>query len=164
MAPRIKRFSEELVKDAESLIVSDPASVREGVEVFAAVEAILEDPRTLTVYVVDKKYRLKGILVINDLLKVSAIQMTPKKKKTMINIFKYMSLLYSETVNDIMRKPVSIRMDDKIINALQLMEKHNLIDLPVVDGNNKLIGELSGLEILTVLREKINCGELEKLK
>ena len=164
MAPNVKKFSEELVKDTESLIVSDPASVREGVEVFAAVEAVLEDPRTQTVYVVNKKYRLQGILTINDLLKVSAIQMTPKKKKTMINIFKYMSLLYSETVNDIMRKPVSVRMDDKIIHALQLMEKYNLIDLPVVDGNNKLIGELSGLEILTVLREKINCGELDKLK
>ena len=164
MTAHIKRFSEELVKDAESLIVNDPISVREGVEVFAAVEAILKDPRTQTVYVVDKKYRLKGILNINDLLKVSSVQMAPRKKKKMWNFFKYMSLLYSETVNDIMRKPVSVRMDDKVIDALQLMERNNLMDLPVVDGNDKLIGELNGMEILTVLHEKIKSGELEKLK
>jgi CBS domain-containing protein len=163
MADDCREFSEELVRDAHSLIVNDPAHVELGSKVYAAVNEILRDPRTETVYIVDEQDHLKGIITVSDLLKVSSIQVGAYKRKKFMNIFNYMSLLYSETVEDIMRKPISIRGDQKLINALQLMEEHKLSDLPVVDKNNRLIGELNGLEILTVIKDKIDSGDIDKL-
>ncbi|UCH88394.1 MAG: CBS domain-containing protein [Thermoplasmata archaeon] len=163
MSKETKPFSDELVKDATSLIVNDPAIVTLGSKVFSAVEAILRDPRTKTVYVVDEKKKLVGIITVSDLLKISCIQIGGIKRPRLLGFFKYMSLLYSETVEDIMRTPISTRDDEKLIHALQLMEKNNLSALPVVDKNNTIVGELNGLEILTVIYDKIECGELEKL-
>jgi CBS domain-containing protein len=158
-----KPFAEELVKDAKRLIVNNPATVNMGAQVYSAVEEILKDPRTETVYVIDETRRLVGIITVNDLLKVSCIQLSAYKKTNLFNFFKYMSLLYSEHVEDIMRKPISIRNKEKLISALGIMEKNNLSDLPVVDENNVIIGELNGLEILAVMRDKIKSGELDKL-
>jgi Mg/Co/Ni transporter MgtE len=164
MSEEGKKFSEELVKDAEKLIVSDPASVETGTDVFTAVEAVLKEPRTKSVYVLDERQKLIGLITVHELLKVSSIQVGAHKRKRFLGFFKYMNLLYSETVDEVMRNPCSVRMDDKLIHALQLMEEFSLLDIPVVDGNDRLIGELSGLEVLTVLRDKIKSGEIEKLK
>lgn len=155
MPHRIKEFAKEQVKDAESLIVSDPTEVKLGTQVIDAVDAILKDPRTQTVYVVDEDGLLEGLVTVHELLKVSSIQVGATKKKSILKFFKYMTLIYSETVDDIMRRPLSVKMNDTLIHALQLMEENNLFDLPVVDEDNRLIGELSGLEILTVLRDKL---------
>lgn len=163
MAKPGKPFNEELVKDAKRLIVNNPATVVLGTKVFAAVEEILKDPRTETVYVIDETRKLKGIITVSDLLKVSCIQMGAPRRTSVWNFFKYMSLLYSEHVEDIMRKPISVRNTEKLLTALNLMEKHNLADLPVVDENNTIVGELNGLEILAVIRTKIKSGELDKL-
>jgi len=47
-----------------------------------------------------------------------------------------------------MVKPVTVSEDDRLLNALEKMMKHGLEDLPVVDENGTLIGELNGFEIL----------------
>jgi Mg/Co/Ni transporter MgtE len=164
MAEEMKHLSEELVSDAESLIVNEPAKVRLGSKVIDAVDSILEDPRTQTVYVVDMYDKLKGTITVNDLLKVSAIQVGAYRKFKILNFFTYMSLLYSEVVDDIMREPISVKNDDKFLKALQIMEENDLADLPVVDKNNILIGELNGLEMLTLIQMKIKSGDLDKLK
>ena len=158
-----KPFSEELVKDAKRLIVNNPATVQMGAQVFLAVEEILKDPRTETVYVVDETRKLRGIITVSDLLKVSCIQVGAQKKSKFLNFFKYMGLLYSENVEDIMRKPISVKNTEKLMTALSIMEEKELSDLPVVDNNNEIIGELNGLEILAVMRDKIKSGELDKL-
>jgi CBS domain-containing protein len=159
----IKPISEELVKDAQYLIVCDPAKVKLGSKVFAAVEEVLRDPRTETVYVVDDNDKLKGIISVRDLLKVSSVQIGSQKRIKLLNFFKYMNILYSETVEDIMQKPVTVRNETKLLDALLLMEKNDMSDLPVIDSNNVIIGELNGLELLTVIHKKIKSGELEKL-
>jgi len=163
MTQKSKPFSEELVRDAENLIVNEPSTVRSGARVIEAVEAMVKDPRTETVYVVDLYNRLKGIITVNDLLKVSSIQMGATKRTRMLNFFSYMGLLYSETVDDIMRKPVTIGEDDKLIDALNIMESKELTDLPVVDKNNILVAELNGLEMLTVILNKIKTGDFENI-
>jgi Mg/Co/Ni transporter MgtE len=164
MADEIKHLREELVRDAETLIVCDPATVQLGSKVIDAVDSILKDPRTQTVYVVDMYNKLMGTITVNDLLKISAIQVGAYRKFKVLNFFTYMSLLYSEIVDEIMRKPIAVRKEDKFLKALQIMEENDLADLPVIDDSGELIGELNGLEMLTLIQGKINNGELDKLK
>ncbi len=46
------------------------------------------------------------------------------------------------------KSPVKLTKQDKVLDALKLMVQTNLNNLPVVDENNVLIGELDGIEIL----------------
>ena len=101
--------------------------------------------------------------MLADLLKVSSIQMGAHKKFAMLNFFKYMNLVYSEHVEDIMRKTNTVKKTDKLMKALKVMESKGLSDLPIVDKNNMIIGELNGLEILTVIHKKIKSGEIDEL-
>lgn len=163
MSDEVKPLSEEIVRDVHLLIVNQPATVKMGAKVIEAVEAVLKDPRTSTVYVVDMYGVLKGIITVNDLLRVSSIQVGAAKKSSMLNFFRYMHLAYSEHVEDIMRKPLYIREDEKLLKGLQIIEDNDLTDLPVVDRNNVVVGELNGLEILTVIYDKIKSDDVDKL-
>jgi CBS domain-containing protein len=106
---------------------------------------------------------LKGIITVNDLLRVLSVQVGATSKLAMLNFFKYMNLAYSENVEDIMRRPMSIREDEKLMKGLKLIEENDLTDLPVVDKDNVVVGELNGLEILTLINNKIKSGDADKL-
>jgi CBS domain-containing protein len=163
MTEECKPLSEEIVKDVHLLIINQPATVKMGSKVIEAVEAVLKDPRTSTVYVVDMYGVLKGIITVNDLLRVLSVQVGATSKLAMLNFFKYMNLAYSENVEDIMRRPMSIREDEKLMKGLKLIEENDLTDLPVVDKDNVVVGELNGLEILTLINNKIKSGDADKL-
>jgi CBS domain-containing protein len=51
-------------------------------------------------------------------------------------------------IGEIMQKPVSVRESELLSAAIKKMVKNGLMDLPVVDDHNRLIGELNGHEII----------------
>ena len=50
-------------------------------------------------------------------------------------------------------KVPSVKRSDKLTKALQIMVEDHFTDLPVVDDDGKLIGELNSFEIFTKGRE-----------
>jgi len=158
-----KPLSKELISEIHTLIVNNPATVQTGSKILDAVESMLDDPRTHAVYVVDEDEKVIGIITLSDLIGVTSVQTGAVAKKKMFSFWNYSKLLYCETVDDIMRKPVTMRLDDTIISALRVIEEHNLFALPLVDDKGRLIGELNGLEILMEIHEKITSGEARKI-
>ncbi len=51
--------------------------------------------------------------------------------------------------------PITVTPDDLIIDAVDLFIEHRFGALPVVDGAGKLVGILSSLDMLRVLRERL---------
>lgn len=51
------------------------------------------------------------------------------------------------TVQEMMAPPISIEVDCKLMRAVSLFSKHDVIDLPVVDSENKLVGIVSRVDV-----------------
>ena len=80
---------------------------------------------------ITEKGKLIGILTDGDL------------RRRILEIQKPISsLLVDDAIVHAIRKPVSIGIQKNIRNAVKVMEKNLIWDLPVVDANNKLCGLL----------------------
>lgn len=50
-------------------------------------------------------------------------------------------------VRQVMEEPVSVREDSGLLRAFAFIHKHHLLDLPVVDRDNRLVGLASRVDI-----------------
>jgi len=111
------------------------------------VDRVLADPRTRSAYVVDDKNKLVGMIGLTQML--AAVQGSLslfEKGRQKSAAKKRVPLPFS--VEEYMVKPVTVTEDDRLLGALDKMMRHGLEDLPVVDENDALVGELNGFEIL----------------
>src|SRR4030042_1017072 len=150
-AGMFERMADELsfryVKDAYRLIVSDPIVVSRGMGLHDVVDRVLADPRTRSAYVVDDKNRLVGMIGLTQMLAAvqGSLSLFEKGRQKQVTK-KRVPLPFS--VEEYMVKPVTVTEDDRLLSALDKMMRYGLEDLPVVDENDALGGELNGFEIL----------------
>jgi len=152
-------FSFRYVRDAFRLIVTEPIIVTRGMGLRDVVDKVLEDPRTRSAYVVDSKHRVIGMIALKEMLEAiegslslfenvrPPARLRPRRKVTPFSVEAHMF------------KPVTVMEDDRIIDALEKMIEHGQEDLPVVDENGVLIGELNGFEILLLGSEVMRRQE-----
>jgi CBS domain-containing protein len=149
-AGMFERIADELsyryVRDAYRLIVTNPIIVTKGMALHEVVDRVLADPRTRSAYVVDEKGRLVGAIGLTQMLAAIQGSLSLFEKGRQQTRTKKVPLPFS--VEEYMVRPVTVTEDDRLLSALEKMMKHGLEDLPVVDDNNALIGELNGFEIL----------------
>ncbi|MEM0343839.1 MAG: CBS domain-containing protein [Thermoplasmata archaeon] len=149
-AGMFERVADELsfryVRDAYRLIVTEPIVVTKTMGLYEVVDRVLADPRTRSAYVVDERRRLVGMIGLMQMLAAiqGSLSLFDKGRTQPRN--KRVPLPFS--VEEYMIKPVTVSEDDRLLSALEKMMKNGLEDLPVVDENGTLIGELNGFEIL----------------
>ena len=81
--------------------------------------------------IVDRNNKLLGIFTDGDL------------RRKLLNVQKpWSSLLSDDTIKYSTKKPLTIRVNSTVNNALKIMEKKGILDLPVLDNKDKLIGIL----------------------
>lgn len=90
--------------------------------------------KVYTIYIVDDEQHLKGILSLKSLLFASP--KTPIK-----DIYKERDLHIAKT-------------HDSSQEVVSLMEKYDLVSLPVVDRQNKLVGRITIDDVVDVIREE----------
>lgn len=153
-----ERMADELsfryVRDAYRMIVTEPIAVAKGMGLHEVVDRVLADPRTRSAYVVDEKGKLIGMIGLEQMLQAvhGSLSLFEKNHQQQTRS-KRAPLPFS--VEEYMVKPVTVSEDDRLLDALDKMMKHGLEDLPVIDENNVLIGELNGFEILLLGSEVI---------
>ena len=54
----------------------------------------------------------------------------------------------NDKVTEVMTKPIKVLQNEMIVNVTKLMVEHHLNDLPIVNDEDRLVGELNGLDIL----------------
>lgn len=110
-------------------------TVREDATLGACYEAILAAPRRAgAAAVVDKSGKLVGIITHGDFFR----------------LFKTPTRLADGPVADVMtRNPKRIRQDQRVNDALQLMRKHAIDELPVVDESDRLVGLIDIQDLLS---------------
>ena len=146
-------FRDLVVEDVHEIMIGKPAVVKEDDQLKDAVEALTKNLISRKVYVVDGEGKLKGVITIETLLKQVGYRVGVRETG-MISFFKFLSGIFKENVTEFMEKPVTVTNRDKVLDALRLMVEHHLNDLPVIDDNDRIVGELNSLEIL-IQTEKI---------
>jgi len=151
-AGMFERMADELsfryVRDAFRLVVTDPIIVTRQMNLHDVVDRVLADPRTRSAYVVDDRRRLLGMIGLEQMLTAieSSLSLFDKERPSVIRGGKRGVLPFS--VEEYMVNPVTVYQDDKLITALRKMIDNSMEDLPVVDDDGVLLGELNGFEIL----------------
>jgi len=149
-AGMFERMADELsfryVRDAFRLVVTDPIIVTPKMILHEVVDRVLADPRTRSAYVVDNRRHLLGMIGLEQMLMAIESSLSLFDKGRSAARGKRGVLPFS--VEEYMVKPVTIYQDDKLITALEKMIDNNMEDLPVVDDDDILVGELNGFEIL----------------
>jgi CBS domain-containing protein len=147
-----KDVREQNVDDMYNLVVGEPATVMKGDLLKKAVDAMVNKPLSQSVYVIDKKGTLLGVIAMDGLLKQVGYRIGARKTG-FISFIHLMSDLLKDDVEQFMEKPVIIKKEMLLKEALKLMVEKKLNNLPVVDDKGILIGELNGLEILVAARK-----------
>ncbi len=152
-------FSFRYVRDAFRLIVTEPIIVTRGMGLRDVVDKVLEDPRTRSAYVVDSKHRVIGMIALKEMLEAIEGSLSLFENVRPPARLRQRRKVMPFSVEAHMFKPVTVMEDDRIIDALEKMIEHGQEDLPVVDENGVLIGELNGFEILLLGSEVMRRQE-----
>jgi CBS domain-containing protein len=123
------------------------ASVLKDATLREAVEVMVEDSETRKVYVLDDQQRLVGTITLETLLRHAGYRLGVRKVG-MTSFLRMLAEISDDKVTDVMNKPTKVLQDEMIVNVTRLMVENHLNDLPIVDAENKLVGELNGLDIL----------------
>lgn len=148
------------VGDISSLYDIEPSKVRRGDPAWKMVAALITRPRGRNVYVIDDQGTLVGTISFRDIIRVTNARLGARRKGV-VGIIQYLRDIFREDVDSLMRRPVWVNTYTNLLEALQKMEELKMNDMPIVDDDKKLVGELSGMEILRFAYEDIKRGDEE---
>ncbi len=133
-----------LVRD---LMTPDPQTVIPGTPVKEAISR-LADLGITSLPVVDAKRRLCGIVSEADLIR----DLVPRDPRAQERPVEMVSLFAPGTVEEVYtRSAVSVRIDDDVATAVDLMSAFSAKSLPVLDLDGRLVGMLSRSDIVRLL-------------
>ena len=139
----------------EQIMTRNISTVAPEASLAEVVEKLLDKPYT-ALPVVDRTGRLVGIVSDTDLLERGGMEVSvslkkaldPEVARTLVTRLRQSTRTVSEVMT---AEPTTIGAQAYLSEAARLMAKRSLKRLPVVDGNNHLVGVVSRLDILKVL-------------
>lgn len=141
-------FKKKYVKDIRSLIVENPAVISMNDNLDNLLAEILNDVRTRHVYVVDDNNKLVGSVRLNSLLGYlfPNVNISNNISSFMYNVN---NSLEKDTAKDMMNKnPFFVYDDTKVIDMVKIMKNEKINELPVVNTEKQIIGEINLLEVI----------------
>lgn len=145
-------------KIVKELMIEKFVRVNEADRIYEAVAKIAEDRETLLACVVDKENRLKGLITPKELLKAVEVREYGVIKHPFFEGPEVLHLLTSRYARDIMSAPISVKADDEIEKAINIMLDKGFYEVPVVDGEGRVIGEINYFAIITSSIEHLKKG------
>ncbi len=146
----------KLVRDVRNLVTITPSTVHEEEPLLSVAEKIVSEPKTQSVYVVDDDGKLKGIIPVMELIQYLYFSDIPQE----YILYRFPVILSSQArARDIMLPPVYVRDEDKLSEALIHVFKNNLRELPVVDEDMHVIGDLNILELIIAWIESVKNAD-----
>jgi CBS domain-containing protein len=147
------RLADLMVRDIRHLLVEDPATTSPNASLLEVMEEMKKDLRTRHVYVLDESGRLLGTVrmgaVVQSLFPFDALVEldTPLYEA-------YVPRLGVKTAVDLMHKPpVRVTEETSLGDMARLLIREAINELPVVDENERLIGQVNVYETLKAYLE-----------
>jgi len=147
-----KSFSDLLVEDVYELVVKNPSALPSGSKLRQVFDEFLNNPVSRKVYILNEEGKLLGAVNTETLLRLLGYRVGVREFANW-SLWRLMRDMLKEGVEGVQIKVPTLKRSDKLTKALQIMVEDHLTDLPVVDDDGKLIGELNSFEIFTKGRE-----------
>lgn len=141
------------VKDFLDSCGEEASTVRWGEPISKMIESLVEHPASRAVYVLDEDDKLLGMISFRDIIRQTNARLGVRGRGVSGSL-QYLREAHKDRVEEIMRQAVTLKPSTPLSDALQKMEDFRMNNLPVVDEDGKLVGELSGLKIL----HPVFCG------
>ncbi|MDP6670575.1 MAG: CBS domain-containing protein [archaeon] len=113
--------------------------VRESDSMEKVIKVLFKNKATRTVFVVDKKGNLRGVISLKEIFKIIG--------KDQQSLFSFMKKPKEFTARDVMASPTVVHLEDDLEDALTVAIKFKMQDIPVCK-KGKLIGELDCFELI----------------
>lgn len=152
MAETDKRFSETLVNDVFDLIVKGATTVSVEDTMSDVIEGMLGNPVSRKVYVVDGQGKLLGMVNTDTVLRLIGYR-TGVRELGALSFYRFLRDMFKEKVGTLMSPTRAVTKENSLKDALDIMIRDHVNDLPVVDGEGRIIGELVSLELFLKGRE-----------
>ena len=136
-------------KKVSELMTQKFVPVQEEEQIYRVVEKIIEDPETMLACVLDREGRLLGTIRPRELLKAVEMHEFGRVRYPFFDGREALHLLTSRYARDIMSAPISVRPDDEVEKVIGLMLEGGFYEIPVVDEQGKVLGEINYFSILT---------------
>ncbi|GAE33307.1 CBS domain-containing protein [Halalkalibacter akibai] len=139
--PIVADFYQKITKQASTVLQHDLIDV-------VRTKMSERDPIYRSVYVVDQNNKLLGIITLREILKVLAIRKGVSGNRSLSRgkLLDYIS--QGTPAGDVMKAPISVRKTNTLEEALELMVRHDIEEIPVVDAQGKVIGDLNAFELV----------------
>lgn len=138
------------IKDMRMLVTPYSGFVNKQASLNDIAKMFIADPSLKSVYVVDDKQKLVGRVTLKTLIKHEFINLIPSS----FEYFDALEFIGNKSAQELMTAPVYVKDDDTLKTAFVKMYENDLEELPVVDDDLRLIGNIDLIELLTILIEK----------
>lgn len=138
------------IKNMRMLVTPYSGFVDKKASLDDIAKMMIANPILKSIYVVDNKQKLLGRITLKKLIKHEFMNLIPSS----FEFFNALEFIGKKTADEIMVEPVYVKDDDTLKVAFIKMYKNDIEELPVVDENLHLIGNIDLIELLTILIEK----------
>jgi len=137
------------IKDMRMLVTPYAVFVEKNASLDDIAKMMIGNPSLKSIYVVDDEQKLIGRVTLRDLIKHEFINLLPSS----FEYFNALEFIGNKTAEELMAAPVYVKDEDTLKTAFEKMNEYVLDELPVVDEDLCLIGNIDLLELLTILIE-----------
>jgi len=137
------------MKNVRDLMLSKFVKVAEEDQISQVVIKIAEDKETMLACVLDKEGRLKGIITPKEVLRAVEIREFGTIRRPFFEGPEILRVLSSKYAKDIMSFPVSVKPEDSVDKAIDIMLDKGFYEVPVVDEQGKIVGLINYFSIIT---------------
>ena len=130
------------VKDCYRKVSLGVEVVKKDDPIEALIEALCKEHASRSIYVVDDEGKLLGIINMTEIFRLLGSKYLPKEA------LPHIASTMAQKAEDLMVPPIMIHLDDDTEEALKLAVINQLEDLPVVDREDRVVGNLDCFEIL----------------
>jgi len=138
------------IKDMRMLVTSYSGFVNKQASLDDIAKMFIADPGLKSIYVVDDEQKLVGRITLKKLIKHEFMNLIPSS----FEYFDALEFIGDKSAQELMIPPYYVKDNDTLKTAFVKMYENNLEELPVVDDDIHLIGNIDLIELLTILIEK----------
>ncbi len=136
-------------KNVKDFVSSKFVKVAEEDQISQVVVKIAEDKETMLACVLDEEGRLKGIITPKEVLRAVEIREFGTIRRPFFEGPEILRVLSSKYAKDIMSFPVSVKPEDSVDKAIDIMLDKGFYEVPVVDEQGKMVGVINYFSVIT---------------
>lgn len=139
------------VKDAYHTLGTTTKIVKEDTPLDFIIEQFAHDPKVKGVFLVDSQGRFAGVITHADLLRWARVRLPSGLRWRPLPVGEVLRLIHASKASDLARgkrNGLGVRPDETLADALKQMVDYNEVDIPVLDQQGKILGDLTLSEVL----------------